>query len=132
MSRNDTARRRFSRRSGAPLAMAAALLAAAPAGHQAGAQDPALNDYPTVARADYVFACMATNGQTRQALEQCACSIDHIATVLPWEQYVRAETVLRTLQRGGEGVGAIRNSERLTAAVDALRRAQAEADMLCF
>ena len=32
----------------------------------------AVNDYPTAARADYVFACMVSNGQTRQALEQCS------------------------------------------------------------
>ncbi len=41
------------------------------------------NDYPTQARAEYVFACMASNGQTQQALRQCSCSIDVIASVLP-------------------------------------------------
>ena len=93
--------------------------------------DP-LNDYPTAARADYVFACMAVNGRNRQALEQCSCSIDHIARIIPYDEYVRAETVLRTLQVGGERIGALRNSERLNAAVDELRRARAEADMICF
>jgi hypothetical protein len=98
-----------------------------------GAQETAaLNDYPTVVRADYVFACMATNGQTRQALEQCSCSIDHIARLVPYQEYERAETVIRTLQRGGENVGAMRNSERLNASIADLRRAQAEADMICF
>jgi hypothetical protein len=105
------------------------LLGACPAPAQQA--DP-LNDYPTVARADYVFACMAVNGQTRQALERCSCSIDHIARIVPYEEYVRAETVLRTLQVGGERVGALRNSQRLNAAVDDLRRARAEADMVCF
>jgi hypothetical protein len=91
-----------------------------------------LNDYPTAARADYVFACMAVNGQNWQVLEQCACSIDHIARIIPYEEYVRAETVLRTLQVGGERVGALRNSARLNAAVEGLQRARAEADMVCF
>lgn len=99
-----------------------------------GTQFPgtALNDYPTVARADYVFGCMAANEQTRTALEQCACSIDHIATVLPYERYVQAETILRTIQVGGERVAAFRNSPRHKAMVSDLRRAQAEADILCF
>lgn len=105
------------------------LTAASPA--PAEESDP-LNDYPTVARADYVFACMAVNGQSRQVLEQCACSIDHIARLVPYEEYVRAETVLRTLQVGGERIGALRNSPRLNATVDDLRRARAEADMICF
>ena len=29
-----------------------------------------LNDYPTAARADYVFGCMKANGETRQALDE--------------------------------------------------------------
>lgn len=41
------------------------------------------NDYPTQARAEFVFACMASNGQTQQALRQCACAIDVIASILP-------------------------------------------------
>jgi hypothetical protein len=52
-----------------------------------------LNDYPTAARADYVFACMKANGETRPALDQCSCSIDVIATMLPYERYVAGETV---------------------------------------
>src|SRR5215831_9421753 len=53
-----------------------------------------INDYPTVARADYIFACMKTNGETRRALEQCSCSIDVIASILPYDRYVTAETYL--------------------------------------
>ena len=60
------------------------------------------NDYPTVARADYVFGCMQVNGQTRDALERCSCSIDVIAALLPYEQYEEAETVMRVRQRGGK------------------------------
>ena len=97
----------------------------------AEAQD-VVNDYPTVARADYVLGCMAVNGQTRRALEQCSCSIDHIATILAYEDYVKAETMLRTLQVGGERVAAMRGSARHGEIVADLRRAQAEADIVCF
>src|SRR5947207_12919674 len=48
-------------------------------GSLARAQD--LNDYPTSARAEYVFACMKANGETRHALDQCACSIDVLAAL---------------------------------------------------
>ena len=43
------------------------------------------NDFPTQTRAVYVFACMASNGQTQQALRECACAIDVIASVLPYD-----------------------------------------------
>ena len=58
-----------------------------------------LNDYPTAARADYVFGCMKANGETRQALDQCSCSIDVVATLLPYERYISAETVDRKSTR---------------------------------
>jgi hypothetical protein len=49
------------------------------------------NDYPTSARAEYVFACMKTNGDTREALDQCSCSIDVIASLIPYDTYVVGE-----------------------------------------
>src|SRR5215510_5060690 len=63
-----------------------------------------VNDYPTSARAEYVFGCMKANGETRQAIEQCSCSIDVIASVIPYDRYVTAETVLSMSQvRGNLG-----------------------------
>jgi hypothetical protein len=91
-----------------------------------------LNDYPTVARADYVFGCMKANGETRQALERCACSIDVIASILPYERYVTAETVLGMAQVPGVLGGQFRSTEAAKAAIDELRRAQAEAEVRCF
>lgn len=104
----------------------AAILLAAPA----GAQD--LNDYPTEARADYVFACMAANGQTQEALRRCSCSIDAIAAILPYDRYVEAETVLRMRQVPGERSAIFRGTAPTTAVVADLRRAQAEAEISCF
>jgi hypothetical protein len=91
-----------------------------------------LNDYPTEARADYVFGCMKANGETRRALEQCSCSIDVIATVLPYERYVTAETVLSMAQVPGTLGNQFRSTEYAKGAVDELRRAQAEAEVRCF
>ena len=91
-----------------------------------------MNDYPTEARADYVFACMATNGQTRDMLGRCSCSIDVIATILPYDDYVAAETVLRMRLAPGERLAMFRGVATTTAIVADLRRAQAEAEIVCF
>src|SRR4249919_3724390 len=91
-----------------------------------------INDYPTVARADYVFACMKANGETRRALEQCSCSIDVIASVISYDRYVTAETVLRMSQVIGNLGTQFRSTEHARAAVNELRRAQAEAEVRCF
>ena len=107
-----------------------ALLAAVAANSLARADD--LNDYPTSARVDYVFGCMKANGETPQTLEQCSCSIDVIATLLPYERYVSAETVLRMAQVPGVLGSQFRSTEQAKTAVDDLRRAQAEAEVRCF
>ena len=91
-----------------------------------------LNDYPTVARADYVFACMKTNGETRQALEQCSCSIDIIASILPYDRYVAAEAVLSLSQVPGRFGAMFRSPEQARTATNELKRAQAEAEVRCF
>lgn len=100
--------------------------------HRSQNIDASLNDYPTVARADYVFGCMAANGQTRQKLEQCSCSIDVIATILTYDQYVEAETVISVGLVGGEKTTVFNHSAALTDIVAVLRRAQAEAEFRCF
>jgi hypothetical protein len=106
----------------------AALLLACGAG-PAGAVE---NDYPTVARADYVFACMAANGQTREALERCSCSIDTLASILPYDRYVQAESILSMRQGVGQRMGMFRNVKQFDDLVAELRRAQAEAEIRCF
>jgi hypothetical protein len=91
-----------------------------------------VNDYPTSARAEYVFGCMKANGETRQSIEQCSCSIDVIASLLPYDRYVSAETVLSMSQVRGNLGTQFRSSEQAKGALDDLRRAQAEAEVRCF
>ncbi|MGD9669355.1 MAG: hypothetical protein AB7U75_09895 [Hyphomicrobiaceae bacterium] len=89
------------------------------------------NDYPTAARADYVFACLQVNGQTRENLFKCSCSIDVIAELLPYEKYEEAETIMSVVQKGGENVSMLR-SPMYHEKVKALKRAQVEGELRCF
>jgi hypothetical protein len=98
----------------------------------ASASAEPVNDYPTSARAEYVFGCLKANGETRQAIDRCSCSIDVIASLLPYDRYVTAETVLSMSQVRGNLGGAFRTSEQAASAVNALRHAQAEAEVRCF
>ncbi|OCK54902.1 hypothetical protein [Bradyrhizobium sp. LMTR 3] len=96
----------------------------------AHAQD--INDYPTSARVEYVFGCLKANGETRQAIVQCSCSVDVVASLLPYERYVTAETVLSMSQVRSDLGGPFRTSEQAASALNELRRAQAEAEVRCF
>ena len=97
---------------------------AAPAG--------AANDYPTAARADYVFACMTVNGGTEEALQHCSCSIDVIASLLPYGDYEQADTVLRMRRLAGGYLAQTFRTSQANAFVQRLEEAQAEAEVRCF
>ena len=121
MTKNEASIRRM-----AALVAVAALMTSLPS----AAQDCA-NDYPTQARADYVFGCMEVNGGTPDALRRCSCSVDVIASIVPYEKYVQAETVMSVVQVGGEK-GAMFHDPSLAEKVADLRRAQAEGEIRCF
>ena len=110
-------------------AFAAILLAAI-----AAAAPAAGNTYPTAEIADYVLGCMAANGNTREALLKCSCSIDAIAETVPFPQYEKAETALSLQAGGGVGgrVGLFKDPPEIKAAIEQLRQAQAEASLQCF
>lgn len=110
-------------RAGASLLIFTALTSLAPAD---------TNDYPTEVRADYVFVCMKTNGETPDTLKRCSCSIDVIASMLPYDHYVAAQTVASMDQVQGQIGTMFRASEQSRAMLADLRRAEAEAEIRCF
>ena len=112
--------------------LSSSLLATAMAGSAPLAMAGDLNDYPTSARADYVFACMKANGETRELLDKCSCSIDVIASIIPYERYVTAETILSMSQVTGPVGSEFRSTEQAKLALQEFRRAQAEAEIRCF
>jgi hypothetical protein len=112
-------------------ALAGIAIAAVGAAAVAQETSAALNDYPTVTRADYIYGCMLVNGQTRDVLEKCSCSIDVIASVLPYKEYEEAETIMSVRQRGGESVAYLYAPPMLEK-VKNMKRAQVEGEIRCF
>jgi hypothetical protein len=107
--------------------LAVSIIAATP---HAWAED--LNDYPTAVRADYVFGCMKANGETQELLQKCSCSIDVIASIIPYDRYVTAETIISMSQVTGPVGSEFRSTEQARLALQEFRRAQAEAEIRCF
>ena len=90
------------------------------------------NDYPTTTRVDYVLGCMAANGQDYLTMQKCACSIDTIAELMPYEDYEEVETILRTRELRGEIGVLFRTEGTMEDRVQKFRMAQVEADLRCF
>jgi hypothetical protein len=124
-------KRLLGRRAAMTLSAAFALAVSFESAERVFAEELPANDYPTIARADYVYACMATNGQTREILEKCSCSIDQIAAILPWSEYEEAETIMSVGQRGGYISDTMR-SPQMQEKVKNLKRAQVEGELRCF
>jgi hypothetical protein len=90
------------------------------------------NDYPTEIVADYVIGCMASNGETQDMLRRCSCSIDAVSSILPYDTYEKAETIIQMRQVTGDMTAMFREMTALDALVKQLRLAQIEADFRCF
>jgi hypothetical protein len=114
-------------------ALAIGLAGAAAIGEECADKKAAtlVNDYPTATRGDYIYGCMLVNGSTPDVLEKCACSIDVIASILPFKQYEEAATLLSVRQRGGEQV-AYMYAPAMQEKVRNMKRAQIEGEIRCF
>jgi len=88
--------------------------------------------YPTSVLADYVFACMAANGQRYDILQKCSCSIDYIADRLSHDDYLQAETIMRAQQDIGQRGVFYRDTKWANDKVDRLKKYQAESTLECF
>jgi len=97
-----------------------------------GAGPAFANDYPTEIVADYVIGCMASNGETQEMLHRCSCSIDTVSSILPYDTYEKAETIMQMRLSTGEGATMFREMTMLNDVVKQLRVAQIEADFRCF
>ena len=94
--------------------------------------DCGADTFPTSAIADYVLGCMAANGNTYTSLHQCSCSIDFIKSRMTYDEYEKAQTIMRArLDRGQRGVF-FRDSNWAKKRVDELQKYQAESTLRCF
>jgi hypothetical protein len=76
-----------------------------------GFGDPAQNDYPTIARVEYVVDCMRTTGGAEENVYKCACVIDRIAEKLKYDDYVEASTFSKYASTSGERGGVFRDPD---------------------
>jgi len=107
-----------------------ALLVAVPCAIASALAAP--SDYPTAALAEYVVLCMTGKEPTREILERCACSVDVVASIMPYDKYVQAETALRMSQVPGENTAMFRDVPWIQDVVDELEGAQSQARTRCF
>jgi hypothetical protein len=90
------------------------------------------NDFPTIARVEYVIACLDGRGVDSAELRKCSCVVDTIATHLSYEDFLKAKA-LSALQQANTPNSEAYQSVRMTKLfLDRYLRAQAFAELGCF
>jgi hypothetical protein len=91
------------------------------------------NDFPTLARVQYVQACQqAQPGPLFEMQSKCACALDHVASKLNHEQYETLKTLSDALSIGGERGAVLRDNAEVRPQVARLKALEAQAAQACF
>lgn len=91
------------------------------------------NDFPTLARVQYVQACQQANpGPLFEMQSKCACALDHVAGQLSHDQYDTLKTVSDALSIGGERGAVLRDNAEVRPMVARLKSTEAQAAQACF
>ena len=90
------------------------------------------NDFPTVARSEFVFACMSSNASNRDFMAKCSCAVDEIAKRMTYEEYAQAEAIARLQLGASPREEAFKSVGLSKERMDKLFRAQAASELECF
>jgi hypothetical protein len=91
------------------------------------------NDFPTLARVEYILRCMDSNGgQKYETLYSCTCIIDKIADKIAYDEFVEAEVFLQLRSTPGERGGLFRDPDRASLLVRKISDLTEVAKKSCF
>ena len=90
------------------------------------------NDFPTLARSEFVFACMSSNASNRDFMSKCSCAIDEIAKRMNYEEYAQAEAIARLQLGNSPREEAFKSVGLSKERMDKLLSAQAASELECF
>ena len=90
------------------------------------------DDFPTLAKAEFVFACMSSNQSNRDFMAKCSCAIDEIAKRINYEEYAQAEAIARLQLGASPREEAFKSVGLSKERMQKLFRAQAASELECF
>jgi hypothetical protein len=94
-------------------------------------EDAPVHNYPTQARVEYVNECIGKHDDSLANVYQCSCTIDRIANVLSYDEFVTAITFARYSGLPGEGGGIFRDSDEARSTAKRFRELEKLAQREC-
>jgi len=111
--------------------IATLLVASASSFGQTPAERP--NDYPTLARVEYVFDCLNENpGPRHEMVYKCVCAADRVAEAVPYDRWVDLSTFFNAQPIAGERGAYVRERSDIQAQLKSYREIQLNAKKACF
>lgn len=91
------------------------------------------NDYPTLARVEYVFECLSDNpGPTHEMVYKCVCAADRVAEAVPYDRWVDLSTFFKAQPMAGERGAYVRERSDIQTHMKSYRQLQLDAKKACF
>jgi RecA-family ATPase len=91
------------------------------------------NDFPTLARVEYVFECLGDNpGPRHEMLYKCVCAVDRVAEKIPYDRWVDLSTFFKAQPMAGERGAYVRERSDIQSHLKSYRELQAGAKKACF
>jgi hypothetical protein len=88
------------------------------------------NDFPTLARVEYVQECVNRTGNA-QHIYQCSCVVDRIAEAMSYDEFVESSTYARYSTLPGEAGGIFRDTDDAKKKAKQFRTVEADAFRAC-
>jgi hypothetical protein len=88
------------------------------------------NDFPTLARVEYVQECVNRTGDQTH-IYQCSCVVDRIAEAMSYDEFVEASTYARYSTLPGENGGIFRDTDEAKKKAKLFRTLEADAFRAC-
>jgi hypothetical protein len=88
------------------------------------------NDFPTLARVEYVQECVNRTGNQTH-IYQCSCVVDRIAEAMSYDEFVEASTYARYSTLPGEAGGIFRDTDDAKKKAKQFRTVETEAFRAC-
>jgi hypothetical protein len=107
-------------------------LAASPLYADAPATNPPpANNFPTLARVEYVQECINRTGGKQTNMYQCVCVVDRIAEAMTYDEFVEAATYAKYSTLPGEGGGLFRDTDEAKQKAKLYRTVESNAFLAC-
>jgi hypothetical protein len=100
-------------------------------GAAAAASNAPKNNFPTLARVEYVQECINRTGGKQTNMYQCVCVVDRIADVMTYDEFVEASTFAKYSTLPGEGGGLFRDTDEAKEKAKLFRSVEGEAFRAC-